>query len=937
MGTDIIAPEWSLPLIQTKMAPPHLPRGRVERMDLLGRLAAASERALTVVIAPAGFGKTTLLAEWHDHMRARGHLVGWLSLDEEDGDVQLFGAYVLGALTRSATGVGQHAQELLQKDPLTPVQTVMSVLFNEIAECDRQVFLVLDDFDRIDSPPVQAMVSRWIKYAPPNFHLVIGVRGEPALALSQFHAQEQLLTLNAADLRFSADDAQTFFSHSGLPVDRHSIELLTDAAEGWIAGLQLASLALRESGDVDRIANGLAEARNSVDAYLDDTVLSHLPAPMLQFLLRTSILDRLNGAVCDAIMGSGARSWEKLDWLERHNIFIRAQDREHTWFRYHALLSDALRRRLARQHPDEIQGLHRRASRWFAAEGMWPQAVRHALAGGELEQAADWVEDCAVQLMDRSDVRTLVGWLAKLPPELIRRRLRLRFAQAWTLALSMRIQEATAEIEALRNEVRAADSGAADTSPGQSTDIETEVKSVSALIAGFADESLRSLELGMAVAAPDRPAASWTNRFAHAALIFGLAYDGRFDEVRRLRELSAVHLGDGQVPLYADVYRESMSGVSALVEGALAEATQIFEGALRRAEAAVGRDSAAAALPAGYLAALYYDWNDLARTQEMLAGRAAIAFETCPLGSLLGHCRAAARLYARRGDRISALAILGKARELALARNWPRLRAGCDAEAVRILLTDGAIEQARALGEGLLAAMPRELPDHPGSMLETWASHRSLQARLLLAQGSPAEAAELLDALRNRLDGAGMRYLAARTEILRAHAQDEAGLQDEAMATLHGALQYGRLNRLVNTFVDEGEPVRKLLRHWRRSARPDDELAITYVDELLGTFAQHADGGGGLVAAPASPSSELLSAREIEILDHIARGLSNKEIGRALRVAPETIKWHLKNIFDKLNVSSRIEAVHRGLGLVRPGTTAPGTRPDDTPGKPAVR
>lgn len=168
VGTDNIGPGWSLPLIQTKMAPPHLPRGRVERPGLLARLEPAGERALTVVIAPAGFGKTTLLAEWHEHLRAHGHLVGWFSVDEEDDDVQLFGAYVLGALDRNATGVGRRAQELLHKDPLTPVQTVMSVLFNEIADCGRKVFLMLDDFDRVNSPPVQAMVSRWIKYAPPD-------------------------------------------------------------------------------------------------------------------------------------------------------------------------------------------------------------------------------------------------------------------------------------------------------------------------------------------------------------------------------------------------------------------------------------------------------------------------------------------------------------------------------------------------------------------------------------------------------------------------------------------------------------------------------------------------------------------------------------------------------------------------------------------------
>lgn len=944
---------WNVALIQTKTAPPRPPRGRVGRQALVSRLARDIDGKLTVVIAPAGFGKTTLLAEWCEVLRAKRHLVAWLSLDEEDDDQpQQFAAYVLAALSHGPDGVGRQAQELLHQDPLTPGRTIISVLLNEIAASGRQIFLVLDDFHLITSTSIRAAVSRLLRYAPENFHLLIGTRSEPGLSLGQFQAHEQLLRLDAEDLRFSADDAQCFFAQAeGVALDRPSVELLHQATEGWVAGLQLASLGLRQASDAARVARELASNRFGIDAYLDDTVLAHLPSAMQQFLLRTSLLDRLSAGVCDALMGAGARSWEKLDWLERHNIFIRPLDADREWFRFHSLLSDALRRRAARQLAGELPALHRRASRWFAAEHLWPEAVRHALAAGEVQQAASWVEHCALAMVDRSDVRTVLAWIAKLPPALVRQRLRLRLAKAWALALSLQTTEATEEVRTLtsdavsgttglspRTNPHGGPAGATDPEDDDST-LPAQVNAVQALIAGLADDSPRSLELGREAAASPWPAPAWVRRFAETAQAFGLIYAGQFEALRRMDETSPLGSSGGSAPIYASVYRESMLGLGAYVRGRLPEALRIFEAALARAEQSVGRCSAATVLPVGYLAAIHYERNDLARASELLADRTAIAMEACPLGSLLRFCRTAACLYARRGDLGSALVMLEDARETAAARGWLRLRAGCDAEAVRLCLGQGRIDQARQLAQALRDLMPAKPPCPMGSFLETWTSHCTLQARLDLAEGRPDAAAASLAALRLQLAEAGMDHVEACTAVLQALAQAQGGAHAAALETLGQALAYAEANGMVSSFVQEGEPLRRLLLDWQRDTAAPSGASAAHVATLLAAFDAEAEPGatpGRDLGAARATASEQLSARETEILDHISRGLSNKEIGRALRVAPETIKWHLKNIFEKLNVASRIEAVQSGLGLTPAQRTDPAA-PDGPATRAAAR
>ncbi len=907
---------WSVSLIQTKIVPPRLPSGFVRRNALVERMGAQGGRCLTVVTAPAGFGKTTLLAEWSSALRARKHLVAWLSLDDEDDDPQQFGAYLVAALSRASDELGQQAQQLLRDDLLTPVRTIVSVLLNEIAACDRQVFLVLDDFDRLKSKVIRALVLRLLRYAPENFHVLLGGRSEPALALGQFRADARLLRIDAADLRFSNDDAHAFFRQMpGVRLDRSSVALLNEATEGWVAGLQLASLALHEAGDAAQVARGLSGARSGIETYLDDTVLANLPAPILKFLLCTSILDRLSADACDAVMGEGARSWEKLDWLERYNVFIQPLDAERQWFRYHALLSDALQRRLARQYKGELKTLHRRASQWFAGQSLWPEAVKHALVAGDTSQAGQWVENCAMAMVDRSDVRTLLGWIAKLPADLVHGRLRLRLAKAWALALSLQTTEAAREVESIAAEIARNDSGKTHFDEA----LPAEINAVSAIIAGFDDDGRHALVLGRAAiaSASALPAMPRVNHFAETAQIFGLLYAGDFDQVRRVRALATPHSVSIQPPVYANVYRECMFGLAALVQGELRDAMRILEAALDHAEGVLDRNSAAATLPASYLASIYYERDDLARVQEIVSGRAAIAMETCPLGALLRYTRSVARLHAHSGDIGSALAVIEDARQVAATRRWLRLRVGCDAETVRLHLREGRLAEARKTTEALRVAMPEQRKPGSGTFLETWADYCMMRARVLIADGHAGQAVEVLEPLRGEVGAAGRWYLDALVSILLALALEQHGEPLRALASFEQALRIAQSTGMISSFADEGEKLRVVMERWRHTSSNAASFDVAFIDRLDAAFNDRASRAGAAAPTVSRVASDRLSAREVEILDHIARGLSNKEIGRALRVAPETVKWHLKNIFEKLNVSSRLEAVQSGLGLTR--------------------
>jgi LuxR family maltose regulon positive regulatory protein len=889
-------------LIETKLNVPRLPRHCVSRAAQLARLQQGLERKLTVVVAPAGFGKTTLLAEWCRQLHDAGHAVAWVSVDADDDSLAQISAYVIAALHRAAEAAARHAAQLLADDPLAPAKLVLSVLLNDLTAYGQPVVLVLDDIDRLDAPPIHEALFSLLRYAPDNLHVVLAGRTQPAVPLSYFRLRDQLTLIDADQLRFDAEQARRFFAEAaGASVSPDDAERLLHATEGWVAGLQLASLSLRDrSGSFP-----IAQAGRDVDAYLAENVVPQVPQAALDFLLATSVLDRLCPALCDAVTGRHDGR-EMLDWLEARNLFIRPVDDGATWYRYHALFRDHLARRVQRR--GDAAALHAAASRWFAAQALWPEAVRHALAAGDSAQAAAWVEQCAMRLVENGDAQPVLAWVAKLPPQSLAGRVQLRLAHAWALAMTLQTDDVAPALESLR-----ADIAAGSTPPSDAACME--LLAVSGVAAAMADDSVQALRIADEVAALRPEEGSWAAAMATAVRVYGHAYASRFDEARALRAQSPPAPLPGR-PVHAQVYLQAVFGMAAWLEGDLQEAVRLFEQALAYAEASVGRVSAAAALPAGYLAVPIYERNDLERVAELLRDRVDLVSDTTAISSVMGMTTASARLAALRGDLDGARRWLDGGIALATGRRWMRMVAMLTGEAVRLDLRDGRAARAQQTVERLAAMLPAEPPAARDSVREAWHLMRAAQGRVLLARGHADDAVAMLEQVAAAWCDARMAYREARGRIALAIACDGAGRPAAAAQEMTKALAYAQRQGLVRSFVDEGEPARKLVAALQRDRVPG--LDASYLSGLLEAF-----GPAGMPAAPATAPAAAapaarLSAREVEILDFIAQGLSNKEIARALRVAPETIKWHLKNIYEKLNVSTRVQAVQCGLGMDLP-------------------
>ncbi|AFQ48655.1 LuxR C-terminal-related transcriptional regulator [Burkholderia cepacia] len=889
-------------LVRAKLMPASA-REIVPRLARIGRLARALDRRVTLVCAPAGYGKTTLLAEWRKELMATDAKVAWVSLDPDDDNASIFSSYVVAAVVEATGGIGSHARQLLRDRALIPLKIVFDELLNELETSGVELFLMLDDFDRLASPVIHDAMFELLRYAPSNLHVVLACRSTPALPLSYFESRDELVRLDADDLCFDETETRSFFDRvAGKQLNAESIERLRAATEGWVSGLQLAALALRDDSNAAHVAEQVSRARAGIATYLNENVMSRVPEAVHHFLLCTAVLEQLTPSLCNALTSRDDAA-DCLEWLSTHNLFIKSVDGGRQNYRYHALFSQYLREELALHKPGAIAALHRRASEWYARKRQWPDAVRHALAAGDFDTAAGWVETCAMRLIAASDVRTVLDWVSRLPETALAGRLRLRIAHTWALALSMSILDARRSLASIEADVKARrlDLGGV---------MATELLAVRSLIAGLSDQSAESLDLGARVLAAGPTPGSWIEQIGQTTMIFGLGYAGRLDDVLTLRARAESSMS-GDEPLYANVYRQNMSGLAEFVSGRLHDASKTFEVALRFAEQSAGRLSAATALSAGYLSAIYYEWNDWAKVRDAQRDRFEVAMQACSLGPLLRFIQAAALIEFQSGREARAHEILDAAEQIACSRQWLRLRVACMATSIRLCVSVGKLSQAHRLGKALAALVPAASPAVASSYVETWQMAQSARARLLLADGHAVEAGQVIAIVHEALVALGFGWFAAQAATLRAVALEQAGQEDAALAVLGQALEYGQVNGLVRTFVDEGPTVERMIARALKHVGRLPAVNAWYLRELAGAFDVKRTSTATPGTRPGTPGN--LSAREAEILDYVAQGLSNKEIARALRVAPETIKWHLKNIFEKLNVTSRIQAVRTGL------------------------
>jgi len=431
------------PPLATKLHVPRPPLQLVRRPHLVERLQEAVERPLTLIAAPAGFGKTTLLSTWIEHASLP---TAWISLEHDDDDLTRFWSYMFTALARVHPGSGTSALALLQAStlsPLPPIETALSVWINELATLPHEIALVLDDYHLITAQPIHRAITYLLDHLPPQLHVIIATRADPPLPLARLRTRGHLTEIRAADLRFTAEETAAFLTRAlGLELSDQDIATLEARTEGWIAGLQLAALSMQGRKDIPGFLEAFTGSHRYIIDYLVEEVLARQSEPVQTFLLQTAILERLRGSLCEAVMGvmrepgGEASGQAMLEQLEQANLFLVPLDDERRWYRYHQLFAEALRHRLQRKHPTLVPELHQRASAWYEQQGLTRDAVHHALAATDFVQAARLIEQAFNSLLMRGEIATLQRWAAALPDELVRSNIELSVLQGWLLFVS---------------------------------------------------------------------------------------------------------------------------------------------------------------------------------------------------------------------------------------------------------------------------------------------------------------------------------------------------------------------------------------------------------------------------------------------------------------------------------------------------------------------
>jgi LuxR family maltose regulon positive regulatory protein len=916
----------STPLLKTKLYIPPVRPGLVSRPRLIERLNAGLNRKLTLVSAPAGFGKTTLVSEW---VQALGgatppRAIAWLSLDEGDNDPTRFLAYFVAALQTIEADVGKGALGALQSPQPPPAEAILTGLINEIAAIPDRIVLVLDDYHLIEAQSIHDALTFLLEHLPPQMHLVIASRDDPCLPLARLRARGQLTELRGADLRFTSTEAAEFLNQvMGLNLSAEDITALERCTEGWIAGLQLAAISMQGRKDASSLIRSFTGSHHFVLDYLVEEVLQQQSERVQTFLLRTSVLDRLCGPLCDAVCSYGTTSSAKetavlrrdvdlhptpsasgqrtLEYLERANLFIVPLDNERRWYRYHHLFADLLRQRLHQSVASSTGGegrgvaeLHIRASEWYEDNGLDIEAFHHAAAAHDVERAERLMLGEWMPLHFRGAVAPVLNWLESLPTTELDARPLLWVMYASALTMVGQISAVEPKLQAAEAALTTASQGSTELDE-KNRNVVGHIAAIRAMLAARQDQvetiiiqSRRALEYLHPDNLPVRTATIWKLGYAYQLQGDRAAASRAYAEAESISHasgnvmvniLATIGLGqvqeaENQLDLAADTYRRNLQQYG---DQPLPIASEAHLG----------------------LARIYYEWNDLDAAHRHGQQSIQLARQEENTDRFVSCKVFLARLKLAQGAVVGAAAMLAEADQSVRQHNFVYRMAEVVAAQVRTLLHQGNLEAA---------AQMAETHDLPIS-----------QARVHLAQGDSSAALAALGPWRQQVEAKNWQDERLKVMVLQAVAHDAHGEKEVAAQLLCEALALAEPGGFIRTFVDEGPPMARLI--YKAAAHG---IMPDYTRKLLAAFEaeeQKSEGRSYLPPAPpAQPLIEPLSERELEVLQLIAEGLTNQEIADRLYLSLNTVKVHTRNINGKLGVHNRTQAVARArvLGILSP-------------------
>jgi LuxR family transcriptional regulator, maltose regulon positive regulatory protein len=902
-GTGTLPGGRQAPFLATKIVPARF-RGLVARPRLLAILSELPAKRLGVIKAPAGFGKSSLAAAWAEKLEQSSNCVGWLTIDSDDDEATRFLFYVSQALHHACPDVGADAIGLILENNLIDPTAILSSLINDLAEVEDDVYLFLEDYHWLSASRIHQTVAYFLKHAPSHCRVVLTTRTEPPLPLATLRAQNQLIEIDSVALRFDMQETQAFLdSTKPGALELADVQLLQRKTEGWPAALRIISSMRSQSGSgLKEYVHNLSGSQRPVAAYLAE-MLDGLPVELVDFMLRTAILDRLSGPSCEAVTGLSS-SRTILASLAQRQMLLTPLDNDGVWFRYHTLLAEYLRQRLETDRGVETPELHRRAALWYAAQELWTEAVQHAIAAGDSDRAISWIKNCAMALIKRGDLFTLLDWQRQFPDELMRGQSEVRLAIAWGLALALRFDEALHLATEIENDI-------ASTHLPES-DLLCECQAIRSVAIALKDDSERALPLAEDCVKRSRD--PWTANVASNVVRFGHMQAGDLQQFYATPWIP-YSLEEDRRNVFASVYRRCLQGIAELRQIRLAAAEGHYREGLRVAEQYVGLNSVAAALPTSLIARILYEYGQLDEAEALVVDRSSLINS----GTMLDCVRSAyfvmARVAAARMNLERAHTLLERAENHGISLDWGRLTAAATAEQARLYLNEGRVEE----GGACVDRLERLARKYPAPRLCAWSEiqwdYKLTHAQLLGQRAHPEEAMAILRELQRETEAAHHRYFLIRVEIRISALQLSVGKTAEATNRFRRVLAACAHAGLYQVILDERPILSDLLRTTQESGNVKKDL-IPYVDRLVEGLQR----GGQDRLAPTSGARILsaLSPRETDILTLIAEGLSNKEIARSLDIGPETVKSHLKSVFTKLGVERRAQAVSRAQtqGLV---------------------
>ncbi len=919
-----------LPLLTTKYYVPQVRANIVQRARLVQQIETGitSNYKLTLVSAPAGFGKTTLISAWGNETRIP---IAWVSLDGGDNDITRFLGYCIAALRTIKPNIGDASLELQQSPHPPPVETVLTTLINELDEIQERFALVLDDYHIIEAHPIHEAVNFLINHMPRKMHLIIATRADLPLPIARLRTRVRLTEISEFELRFTLDEAATYLNDvMQLSLAMEDIAALENRTEGWIAGLQMTALSIQGRGDASGLAKALSGKHRFIFDYLMEEVLSRQSAEVQDFMVKTSILDQLSAPICDALMGwsdasgdttrkrtvtkrldTALPSQEILEHMDRENLFLIPLDNERRWYRYHRLFADLLEERLVRVHGDHIQDLHRRAGDWYEQNGLIGEAINHFLEAGEFERAADFISKNALAFVYHGNLGTLARWLEVLPKDVKESQPWLSITHAWALSFAGQLepvasllQEAEGSLSSITDEIEVQRlSGIIDALRAYLIAIRGSMP----LAADFAREALKVL--------PEEDLV--LRGFTATLLATVLRWTGDLKEAKSAyQEAIAINRAAGAT----NVLVESLCDLAILqsIEGELQQSISTCHEALSLAEEYYersGRRLSAHGRVSIQLCRIFRERNDLDLARQYAEEGLALCEEWGQAESLMRAYIEHAEILQAYGDSDGSIHSIQKARQLASDLSpWYEVRSAAWEAHLRLMQGDLTYALQWLNDQDLIVNDEIEFQDFETHfpIVRTLIMHgRQLPKSESLTPLN--QAIEILERMRSTAESSGAGKYRIEIMILTSQAQSALGETERALSTLNKALTLAEPEAFIRVFVNGGEPVRSLLCELEKQ-----KTAMPYTRKVRQSMDDPEEVGVTARVGSSESLIEPLTEREMEVLRLLATHLSSTEIAGQLVIATSTVRSHIKNIYSKLRVHSRTEAVEkaREIGLL---------------------